>query len=297
MSQRATDNHDMAYFGAPSTRTLVTRTLGRGVVSFNRLRAEDPLGPIDSSIVEDAIMIAYQHRDLKAHLFLEGRYVQVPGPSQNRVTMYDYRRHWGCEIKTAYEATNFYIPRSVLNAVSGEAGHSGDLTLQPGQSVDDSVLQGFVMALEGSFQDLQRPNTLFLDHMGWALAAYCARTYLETGKVDTPSGALAPWQERLSKQMIDARLDGDLRLADLAAACGLSVDHFARAFQKSTSLPPHRWLILRRIERAQHLLLTTRLSVSEIALESGFHDQSHFTNTFTRHVGAPPAAWRKVRMA
>lgn len=106
MSRQPTDNHAMAYFGAPSTRTLVTRTLGAGVVSFNRLSAEDALGPIDNSVVEDAIMVAYQHRAVSAHVFLEGRYIQVPGQSQDRVTMYDYRHRWGCDIKTAYEATN-----------------------------------------------------------------------------------------------------------------------------------------------------------------------------------------------
>ncbi len=295
MSRRATDNHDMAYFGAPSTSTLVTRNLGRGVVSFNRLRAESALGQTDDSAVEDAIMVAYQHRALQCDLFLANRHIRVPGQSRDRVTIYDYRNRWSCEIKTAYEATNFYIPRAILNAVSNEAGCSGDLLLKPGQSVDDATVRGFVMALEGAFENLQRPNVLFLDHLGWAFAAYCASTFLETGIAITPAGGLAPWQERLSKEMIDARLDGELRLADLATACGLSVSHFARAFQKSTSLPPHRWLVRRRIERAQHLLLTTILPVSEIALDCGFHDQSHFTNSFTREVGAPPAAWRRAR--
>ncbi|CAN5923786.1 hypothetical protein BH11PSE3_BH11PSE3_43680 [soil metagenome] len=134
MSQHAADNHDVAYFGAPSTRTLVTRNLGRGVVSFNRLRAEDALGQIDDSAVEDAIMVAYQHSAVTAHVFLEGRHVRVPGQSQDRITVYDYRHRWSCDIKTAYEATNFYIPRAILNAVSNEAGRSGDLRLKPGQS-------------------------------------------------------------------------------------------------------------------------------------------------------------------
>jgi AraC-like DNA-binding protein len=295
MSQQATDNHDMAYFGAPLTKTLVTRNLGRGVVSFTRLQAERALGHVDGSAVEDAIMVAYQHKTIQCHVFLEDRYIPVPGQSEDRVTMYDYRHRWSCEIKTAYDATNFYIPRAILNAVSNESGTSGDLRLKPGQIVDDDVVRGFVTALEGTFENLQRPNTLFLDHMGWAFAAHCAATYLETGIVDTPAGGLAPWQERLSKDMIDAHLEGDVRLAELAAACDLSVSHFARAFRKSTSLPPHRWLIRRRIERAQQLLLTTKRPVSEIAHDSGFHDQSHFTNTFTRQVGASPAAWRRAR--
>ena len=296
MSQ-ATDNHDMAYFGASDTRTVVTRNLGRGVVSFNRLRAETPLGQSDDSIVEDAIMVAYQHRPVKCHVFLEDRHVPVPGQSQGRVTLYDYRSRWSCELKSDYEATNFYVPRAVLNAVSNDVGVSGELLLRPGQSADDAVIRGLVAALEGAFAAPQRPNTLFLDHVGWAFAAHCAANFLETGIAPTPIGGLAPWQARLSKEMIEARLDGGLRLADLAAACGLSVSHFARAFRKSTSLPPHRWLIGRRIDRGQHLLLTTAKPISEIALDCGFHDQSHFTETFTRHVGVSPAAWRRRRLS
>lgn len=295
MSRQSTDNHDMAYFGAPSTRALVTRDLGRGIVSFTRLRAEDPLGRIADSAVEDSIMVAYQHRAVKAHVFREGRHIPIPGQSHDRLTIYDYRTRWSAEIETAYEATNFYVPRAILDAVSKERGHSGDLLLRPGQSADDPVVRGFALALESAFADVQRPNVLFLDHMGWAFAAHVAGTFLETGMAATPVGGLSPWQERLSKDMIDANLDGELRLSDLAAACGLSVHHFARAFRKSTTLPPHRWLLRRRIERAQHLLLTTRRPVAEIALDSGFHDQSHFTNSFTRQVGAPPAAWRRSR--
>ena len=239
----------------------------------------------------------YQHRTVKAHVFREDRHVPIPGQSRERLTIYDYRTRWSAEIETAYEATNFYVPRAILDAVSKESGNSGDVLLRPGQSADDPVVRGFVLALESAFADVQRPNLLFLDHMGWAFAAHCAatRSSRREGPPRRPGG-LAPWQERLSKDMIDARLDGEVRLAELAAACGLSVNHFARAFRQSTSLPPHRWLLRRRIERAQHRLLTTRLPVAAIALDSGFHDQSHFTNSFTRQVGAPPSAWRRARV-
>jgi AraC family transcriptional regulator len=95
--------------------------------------------------------------------------------------------------------------------------------------------------------------------------------------------------------MIEAGLSDEIRLADLASACGLSVNHFARAFRKSTDVPPHRWMMKRRIERAQNLLLSTRNPVADIALDCGFHDQSHLTHVFTRLVGVSPAAWRRNR--
>jgi AraC family transcriptional regulator len=295
MSIGAVSNHDMAYFRAPDTRTLVTSNLGRGVASFSRIRTRAALGFTGENIVEDAIMIAYQHRPLQCDLFLESRHVPVPGRSDGTVTLYDYRRRWSCEIKTTFEATNFYLPRAILDAASGEQGASGDMTVEPGVTVDDPVVRGLAVALGRAFEQPQHPNVLFLDHIGWALASHCASSFLEAGRKPVPPGGLAPWQERLAKEMIEASLGGDLRLADLAGACRLSLPHFSRAFRETTSVPPHRWLILRRIERAQHLLLTGRRSIADIALECGFHDQSHFTHTFRRTVGVAPAAWRRCR--
>ena len=203
---------------------------------------------------------------------------------------------WGCALHTAFEATNFYLPRAVLDVVSDGKASSGDVLVKPGECVDDQVVRGLVVALNSAFAEPQRPNTLFLDHVGWALAAHCAAKFVECRPArDIGKGCLAPWQERLAKEMIEARLGGDIRLSDLAVACRLSVTHFARAFRQSTSIPPHRWLVRRRIERVQNLLLNTNCPIADIALDCGFHDQSHLTTVFNRIVGTSPAAWRRSR--
>ena len=285
----------MAYFGAPETRTVMTSTPGRGVVGMSRVRALQPLGYIAAPVCEDAIMLGFQHRPLHADMFLDGRPVTIAGRSAGTTTAYDYRREWACVINTPFEATNIHLPRAVLDAQS-DSGRSGDLVVAPGVCVDDAAIRGLVAALGPIFDGSSRPSTLFLDHIGWAIAAYCATTFLEAPRTrGRDLGCLAAWQERRAKEMIDARLDGDIRLADLAAACGLSVKHFARAFRRSTSVPPHRWLMQRRIERAQTLLLTTGRSIAEIALACGFGDQSHFTTVFSRMIGVPPGEWRRSR--
>jgi AraC family transcriptional regulator len=284
----------MAYFGAPDTQTVVTNTLDRGVVSFSRVRAAAPLGYIATPVREDAIMLGFQHRDLQADLFLDGRKVAIDGPNVGTITLYDYRREWACAINTGIEATNLYIPRAVLDAVSTDY-RSGDLVIKPGVCVDDPVTAGLVSALGPMFDRESRPSTLFLDHIGWALAAHCVSSFLERQRLERDDrGKLAPWQLRLAQDMMSARLDGDIRLHDLASACGLSVKHFARAFRRSTTMPPHRWLMRRRIEHAQSLLLSTDAPMAQIALECGFADQSHFTTAFRRAIGIPPGAWRHI---
>ncbi len=283
----------MAYFNAPDTQTIVTSQLGRGVVGISRVRANYPLGVVDYTVTEDAILVAYQHQPLRCDVFLEDRHVPVRGAGAAKFTVYDYRRRWNCDIKTGIDATNFFVPRATLGALS-DGARVADLVVLPGEVVDDPIVRGLATALESAFAAPDRTNPLFLDHLGWAFAAHCAANFLEPQRrARTPNGHLSPRQVRLAKEMIDARLDGNLTVADLAAACGLSIAHFARAFRCSTGIAPHRWLMQRRIDRARHLLRTTHGSLADIALECGFNDQIHLTHAFTRNVGAPPGAWRR----
>jgi AraC family transcriptional regulator len=93
---------------------------------------------------------------------------------------------------------------------------------------------------------------------------------------------------------MEAELDGPVPMGQIAGACGISVAHFARAFKLTTGLPPHRWLLERRVERSKSLLMTTALSLVDIANTCGFAEQSHFTRVFTKRVGISPGAWRRA---
>ena len=85
----------------------------------------------------------------------------------------------------------------------------------------------------------------------------------------------------------------DARLADLAAAVGLSERHLCTAFQVSTGRPPHRWLLDRRVERAKALLeAEPSRRVTEVALACGFTSSAHFATVFRRAMGKAPSAWR-----
>src|SRR6202012_2118636 len=81
--------------------------------------------------------------------------------------------------------------------------------------------------------------------------------------------------------------------SEIARECGLSVSHFARSFKISFGISAHQWLIQQRIENAEELMKQTRMSLMEIALQSGFSDQAAFTRTFERLVGVSPGRWRR----
>jgi AraC-like DNA-binding protein len=110
-------------------------------------------------------------------------------------------------------------------------------------------------------------------------------------------GGLCPWQIRKVTSYIEAHLDRPVRNDDLAALVRLNPSHFGRAFRNSVGESPHEYLIRRRVERAQGLMLSTRASLSEIALDCGLADQSHLTRLFRRIVGESPSAWRRSRIS
>ena len=108
-------------------------------------------------------------------------------------------------------------------------------------------------------------------------------------------GGLAPWQVRKVIGHIDANLERTIRNDDLAALVRLTPSHFGRTFRNSVGEPPHEYVIRRRIERAQGLMLSTEAKLSDIALDCGLADQSHLTRLFRKIVGESPRAWRRAR--
>jgi AraC-like DNA-binding protein len=106
-------------------------------------------------------------------------------------------------------------------------------------------------------------------------------------------GGLGPWQKRRATELLRENLAGRIRLYQVAQECGLSVSHFARSFKATFGVSTHRWLVQRRIERSQELLIHTRDSLADIADLAGFADQAAFTRTFHQIVGISPGRWRR----
>jgi AraC family transcriptional regulator len=106
-------------------------------------------------------------------------------------------------------------------------------------------------------------------------------------------GVLPRGRLRTVEDYIEEHLDGCPTLAQLAAVVRLNPYHFARQFKAATGLPPHQYVILRRVERAKQLLHAgTDLSLAEVALRAGFSDQSQFCQHFKRLVGVTPGQFR-----
>jgi len=98
------------------------------------------------------------------------------------------------------------------------------------------------------------------------------------------------------REVIDLHIFSNLKVAQLAKLCNLSLSSFKREFKKEFNNSPTNYINDKKIEKAQELLTITNLSVSEIAYEIGFQDSLYFTRLFKNKTGVPPTIYRKNHM-
>src|SRR6266581_4772070 len=100
-----------------------------------------------------------------------------------------------------------------------------------------------------------------------------------------------------AKDRIDAASHEEWPVPRLARVSGISEAHFARSFKQAFGLPPHRYLLTRRIERATALLRDTDLSITEIAFHTGWGSLGTFGRTFRDITGESPGELRARQQA
>jgi AraC family transcriptional regulator len=107
------------------------------------------------------------------------------------------------------------------------------------------------------------------------------------------SGGLAAWQRRKAVAYIEERFAEPISLAALAQLVGLSACYFCRAFRRSVGMPPQRYQLAQRVERAKALLAKNAASVTDVGLSVGYNDASAFCTAFRRVTGLTPSAYRR----
>jgi AraC family transcriptional regulator len=109
------------------------------------------------------------------------------------------------------------------------------------------------------------------------------------------SGGLALWQVHRVKAFVEEHLAEPIHVEDLGEVVRLSTTHFSRSFRRSFGEAPHAYVVRRRLDLACHLMLTSDIALSELALACGFADQAHLCRLFRKATGKSPAGWRRER--
>src|SRR5258708_35598701 len=105
-------------------------------------------------------------------------------------------------------------------------------------------------------------------------------------------GGVSPAAMRRLHEYVETHLSQSIDLGMLAGIAGHTEFHFAREFKQSAGVTPHQYLVQKRVKRAQNMLAQTDFSLSDVALASGFSDQSHLTRHFRRLLGTTPREFR-----
>jgi AraC family transcriptional regulator len=181
----------------------------------------------------------------------------------------------------------------VREAASTMGLNSGLGTIEPQLGVRDLRAEHILWAIKAELESDERGGRAYAEGLGMALAAYLLRD--ARPRAALPMGVGLP-QRRLRRVIdyIQDNIASELSLAELAAVAGVSPSHFQLLFKQSVGLPVHRYIIHRRVDRAIALLRIGTLSVSELALEAGFANQSHLARCMRRVAGVTPSDVRRA---
>jgi AraC family transcriptional regulator len=148
--------------------------------------------------------------------------------------------------------------------------------LAPRIQMRDAQIERIGWIMQAEAHEDYPTGRLFMDSLATALAArLLALQTHHDGPRPKPGRGLPPWRLRRVIEYIEANLDRNLALAELADVAGFSLSHFKSLFKQAAGVPVHRFVLERRVERARALLLKGEKSMTEIAMECGFTHSSH----------------------
>jgi AraC family transcriptional regulator len=160
---------------------------------------------------------------------------------------------------------------------------------------EDPTIFATVLKLKRLIEDEGAFGSLYAETIGLTLVLELLRWHSGTPLPrQKATGGLAPRHRRAVCDYIEDNLDEDLSLDTLAELVGMSAEHFCRVFRQSLGLPPHRYVLHKRIERAKTILANRAVPITNAALELGFGGSSQFARTFRRWTGVTPSEFRKA---
>ena len=161
--------------------------------------------------------------------------------------------------------------------------------------VRDPVIEAVVTQLAIEAGNDSPSGLLYADSACEFLAHHLIQRYSTLPKTPArPLGGLPAHRLKVVKNYIEENLGNPLTLHELASLACVSVRHFERAFRQSLGVPPHRYVLERRVSAARDLLLThPNLPIKGIARKLGFSSPSHLSAAFSRRMGCSPATFRR----
>jgi AraC family transcriptional regulator len=218
----------------------------------------------------------YDRRGLRIH----GQFCVVPAGSSTRWIM-----------SRPVQSLLLRLTPSLLRETADAMGiGSYDADLAPSIHIRDAQVERIGWMMQAEDHDAYPGGRIFTDSLASALAARLLSLQSRREALAVkPGRALPAWRLRNVIEYIEAHLDEDLTLAELATVAGFSLSHFKPLFKQAVGLPVHRFVLERRVERARIRLIEGGRSLTEVALEAGFAHPSHMARCMRRVLGLSPS--------
>jgi AraC family transcriptional regulator len=209
--------------------------------------------------------------------------------------------------------TTFIVPRGTIDEIKWEGptrrvavaihphllvgaldqtAHESSIELTEHWDLSDPQILAVLQAMRTDLSEGSPAGRLYGESLANALAVYLLKRYAVHRYAPPTYRGLPGYRLRRVLDYIGDNLAEDLSLARLAAVAGMSPHYFAELFRMSTGHAPHRYVLLRRIERAKAGLRDQERTVIEVGLDAGFGNPSHFARVFRKFVGISPSRFQ-----
>jgi AraC family transcriptional regulator len=226
-----------------------------------------------------------------------GKTIITKGGSGN-LCLTPYGQSIGAYWEKPLDNMGILLAPDFVRNVAVENRFSADFEFKEIYKEKDSLIQQIGFTLLEESKSESPAGRLYADSLIQTLTLHLLKNYSDAASVrENTSGGLSGYKLKRVQEFINANLEEDLSLGELAEVADLSQFHFARAFRKSTGQTPQQYLMQQRIERAKLLLAKDELPIVEISLRTGFKNQSHFTTLFRKFTKSTPKLWREMKLA
>ncbi|MDD9911221.1 MAG: AraC family transcriptional regulator [Ahrensia sp.] len=205
--------------------------------------------------------------------------------------------HWAWPYGSAH-CVHVHLPERLLNMVADDIGAPRQRIAHIDSTLgcQNDLLQRLLWSLYCELRKTGPGSRLFVDTIAVQLCIAMIRRQPDVSDQDAKRAERLPTDIGRVVDYIEAHLGESISLGDLASLCDLTTHQLLRRFKRATGLPPHRFVMQRRAERAAETLRkdASETPLASLAAELGFADQTHFTKVFKQHVGMTPARYRAL---
>ncbi|WP_026735834.1 helix-turn-helix transcriptional regulator [Fischerella sp. PCC 9605] len=188
------------------------------------------------------------------------------------------------------------VEPKLLVSLGAEVDAPTDIELIPEFATkQDPLIQGIVLSLKEELGYDRQGSNLYVEQLTTTLIIHLLKKYsVRKPQILNYGDGLPKHKLQQTLEYINVHLDQDIKLADLAGTVGMSQYYFVRLFKQSMGIAPYQYVIQQRVERAKQLLKQGKVTITDIALQCGFANQSHFTKHFRQLTGVTPKTYQQL---